>query len=82
MNLYLVSQDENNDYDTFDSFVCFAEDEESARKMHPCQNDYLNFIPDNFSDYWTSIDKVKVKFLSKVDDKVEACVILASFNAV
>jgi hypothetical protein len=74
-----VSQDVNNGYDTFDSFVCFAEDEESARKMHPSGNNY--FIINDFSHCWTSSDKVKVEFLSKADDKVEAGVILASFNA-
>ena len=79
MNLYLVSQDVNNDYDTFDSFVCFAEDEESARRMHPSGKNYL--IPDNFTHLWASSDKVKVEFLSKADDKVKSGVILASFNA-
>jgi len=79
MNLYLVSQDVNNGYDTFDSFVCFAKDEESARKIHPSKNYYL--IRGNFSKYWASSDKVKVEFLSKADDKVKSGVILASFNA-
>lgn len=31
MNLYLISQDVNNDYDTYDSAVVAAESEEEAR---------------------------------------------------
>ena len=35
MNLYYVWQDENNDYDTYDSFVVCAENEEEAKNTHP-----------------------------------------------
>ena len=31
MKLYLLSQDDNNDYDTYDSIVVCAESEEDAR---------------------------------------------------
>jgi hypothetical protein len=36
--LYLVSQKENNGYDTFDSFVVMAESEDMARNTHPHGN--------------------------------------------
>ena len=36
MNLYLISQDVNNDYDTFDSAVVAAESEGDARTISPC----------------------------------------------
>ena len=35
LNLYLISQTVNNDYDTFDSAVVAARDEEDARSIHP-----------------------------------------------
>ena len=35
MNIYLISQDKNNGYDTYDSAVVFAESEEEARLIHP-----------------------------------------------
>lgn len=35
LNLYLISQTVNNDYDTFDSAVVAAYDEEDARSIHP-----------------------------------------------
>jgi len=35
MKLYLISQNVNNDYDTFDSAVVCAENEEKAKRVHP-----------------------------------------------
>ena len=35
MNLYLISQDHNDDYDTYDSAVVAAENEDAARETHP-----------------------------------------------
>ena len=35
LNLYLISQNVNDDYDTFDSAVVAARDEEDARSIHP-----------------------------------------------
>tara|TARA_R110000796_G_scaffold80282_2_gene177738 strand:- start:427 stop:756 length:330 start_codon:yes stop_codon:yes gene_type:complete len=33
--LWKIYQNENNDYDTYDSAIVVAPDEESARKIHP-----------------------------------------------
>ena len=35
LNLYLISQTVNNDYETFDSAVVAAYDEEDAKSIHP-----------------------------------------------
>ena len=35
MNLYLISQDSNRDYDTYDSAVVAAVNEKDASVMHP-----------------------------------------------
>lgn len=35
MNLYLISQDINNNYDTYDAAVVAAESEDDARAIHP-----------------------------------------------
>ena len=40
MKLYKISQDENNEYDTFDSAIVCAESEEEAKKIHPAEMDY------------------------------------------
>jgi hypothetical protein len=35
LNLYLISQNVNNDYDTFDSAVVAARDADDAKSIHP-----------------------------------------------
>jgi len=35
MKLYLLSQDVNDEWDTYDSCVVCAEDEDDARRVHP-----------------------------------------------
>jgi hypothetical protein len=41
MKLWLVSQDQNDGYDTYDAFVCVAPDWDSARRMIPGYDDDL-----------------------------------------
>lgn len=37
MEIYLLEQDWNNDYDTYDSVVVIAENEAEARLIHPSE---------------------------------------------
>ena len=37
MKLWLISQDENTGYETFDRAVVAAENEEAARNIKPCE---------------------------------------------
>jgi hypothetical protein len=77
MNLYLISQSVNNDYDTYDSAVVAANSEEEARTTHPSSNN--DCFNSSFST-WCSPDKVEVKLIgTSIDDKPG--VICASFNA-
>jgi len=72
MNIYLISQSVNNDYDTYDAMVVAAPDEETARHMHPSwgweSNSWARYPSD-----------VYVELIGQTDR--EAGVILASFNA-
>ena len=88
MNLYLVSQNINNGYDTWDSMVVVAESEEDARLIHPYAGKAdLGFdFPEDFStfpgDGWvkkSEIDQLEVEFLGETNK--ERGVICASFNA-
>ena len=87
MNIYKCSQTDNGNYDTYDSFVCYAKDETEARNMLP---------DDKYADWYTppkpkqaygrgewaiSPDSVKVEFIGLAPQQTEAKVILASFNA-
>lgn len=83
MNLYLISQDENNDYDTFDSAVVAAKSTKEAQNMYPrtgkpmtedeWKNPYLGWVK--------SPEQVKVTYLGVAGKKVKRGVICASFNA-
>ena len=78
MNLYLISQDENNDYDTYDSVIVAAESEKTARLINP---DNLWEWRDPYSSWCSSPDKVHVKWIGVALDGTEEGIILASFNA-
>ncbi len=96
MNLYLISQNVNNDYDAYDSAVVCAESETEAQKMSPSpyykwnsENNYWEFkygdgsvIEDNNESWAPSITQVQVMYLGKADDKYQTpTIICASFNA-
>lgn len=95
MKLWLISQDVNNNYDTYDSAVVAAETEDEARNIYPCDWDnnpkrwngskWVGYLEDGRvlgcgSGSWTSPDNVSVQFLA---DGYEgpAGTVLASFNA-
>lgn len=89
MKLWLISQTDNNWYDTYDSAVVAAETEEAARLTYPDGDRFWNgsrwlYDEDRILDLghscWTTPDKVSVRFLAHGYEG-EAGVILASFNA-
>jgi len=83
MNLYLLSQDENGGYDTYDSCVVAAESEDAARLVYPTQ--YVDVGVNGWtrgSNVWASTpDRVTVKFLGIAAVGVESGVVCASFHA-
>lgn len=96
MKLWLISQDVNNNWDTFDSAVVAAESEEEARNTYPEQFDmggkkYWNGskwmwslkdgrVIDHGSGTWTEPDNVEVQFLADGYEG-QAGTVCASFNA-
>lgn len=90
LNIYLVSQDENGGYDTYDSFVCVAKSEEEARLFHPegwiMTLDEKGGLPLHHNGWsltsWAfSIDEVKVKHIGVADDSYkESQVLIASYH--
>lgn len=94
MNLYLISQNVNSDYDTYDSAVVAAETEEQARHTSPSNNyewrdDQWVFL---YADgrvqgcgrtlsAWADPDDVEVEEIGTAKEGTTAGVILASFNA-
>lgn len=75
-NIYIISQEVNKGYDTFDSAVVAARNEDEARNIHPSGN-----IPIWLSE-WCPPEYVKVQFLSKAPKALKpGTIICASYNA-
>jgi hypothetical protein len=79
MNLYLISQTDRNDYDTYDSAVVAAENEEDARKIHP--GEYEEWTTHSYRTWASSPDLVTVRLIGQAAPGIETGVVLASFNA-
>lgn len=93
MNIYKVSQTINNDYDTYDSMIVYAENESNAKVINPggfhiFKNNSWYFVYADGSEKekeldftWCHPDEVKVKYIGVNLDVKKEGVILASFNA-
>lgn len=75
MNLYLISQNWNNNYDTYDSAVVAAPNEKIARATHP------NSAGTMIAGTWVEAKHVTVKLIGVAAEGIEQGVICASFNA-
>jgi len=92
-NLYLLTQNEEIGYDTYDSCIVVAYDEESARRMHPHyqSNEYsigedsigeLEFKADYGVYTWArKLSSVNVTLIGTAHSSLAPGVVLASFNA-
>ena len=92
MNLYLLEQEINNNYDTFDSAVVAASSPLKARRTHPDDCSVWEnigwmrggeLVPQNpHHNTWVAhgeVEGVEVTYLGHT--KLEAGVVCASFNA-
>lgn len=74
MNLYLLTQNINDDYDTFDSAVVAAEDEETARNVKVGSTGHFGS--------WCEPKHVNARLIGLAnDDIISGTIICASFNA-
>ena len=85
MNLYLISQTENEGYDTYDSAVVCAETEEQAQMIHPGHLIHPDVVWDGKAvqwGTWCDAEQVKVQLVgSAVPGTKLGTVICSSFNA-
>ena len=77
MNIYLISQTENEAYDTYDSAVVCVADENAARMMNPDNEGWLS----KHSSWCHSPNDVTVKYIGKASEGIEEGFICKSFNA-
>lgn len=78
MNLYLLTQTENDDYDTYDSCIVAADSEDKARLITPAS--YGNGGFDGCM-WASSTELVTVELIGKAIKGTVAGVIIGSFNA-
>ena len=82
MNLYLLTQDENDDYSTYDSLVVAAESEEAARNIGPTSDYWLELDASYSYNTWASHkESIKVTLIGVSKPGTEPGLILASYNA-
>jgi len=78
MKLYLISQDENDNYDTYDSAVVAARTQKGARSIHPGYDKW----PEKNNYVWcSSPEMVKVEYLGEAKKGTKEGRICSSFNA-
>ena len=76
MNLYLLSQTENDGWDTYNSVVVAAESEEIARHINPSSGGWTEH-----SGWAKTPDEVAVQLIGTAAPDIGSGVVLASFNA-
>lgn len=77
LKLYLLTQNVNIGWDTYDSCVVAAYNEEDARTITPNYASWGGL----YSSWATHPHEVRVKLLGTIIKGVERGVVLASFNA-
>ena len=79
MKLWIISQHQNNGYDTYDSAVVAAETESDAKMINP--SDGNDIKPDPYSDWVGEPNAVQCEYIGEAKDGTQKSVICASFNA-
>ena len=79
MKLWLISQDKNNGYDTYDSAVVAADTDTEAKMMHPFNGEDIK--PEPWSDWVGEPEQVACEYIGEAKDGTQKGVICASFNA-
>jgi len=85
MFLYRISQDVNNNYDTYDSDIVCAESEDEARMIHPARrffDDYKEWDgKDEEFSMWCAAKDVQVEIIGTAANNLPKGVVIASYNA-
>jgi hypothetical protein len=79
MKLYLLKQTDNDDWDTYDSCLVCAENEEDARTIAP--NGKVFKENETLGIWAKSAESITCEEIGEANDKQERGVIIASFNA-
>lgn len=64
MKIYKISQSINNDYDTYDSAIVYAQSEEEAKQIHP-ESKNSKFLGCYYLHNWALPKNVKVEYIGE-----------------
>jgi hypothetical protein len=88
MNIYLISQNENNGYDTYSDAVVAALNPKNARNMNPAGENFKGNIfmtkedwAYRWSEWASKPENVTVKLIGVAKKGIKEGVICASFHA-
>ncbi len=81
MKLFKISQTVNQEYDSFDSAVVIARDEDDARTIHPSTLENPVLEKDDMWRSWCGIGEVRVEYLGEAKPGSERSIVCASFHA-
>ena len=79
MKLYLLEQNDNNDYDTYDSCLVCAKNEYDAITIDPYGKEFKE--NDRYGSWALSKDAITCQEIGEANDNQKRGVIIASFNA-
>jgi len=82
-NLYVIRQNVNNDWDTYDSAVVVAKTEEEARTIHPDGNRWIDGKWEGWSstNTWCNPEEVEAELIGTTTTAASGTVVVSSFNA-
>ena len=80
MNLYLLKQNTNTGYDTFDACIVAAQSEQEAKQITPI-NETFGQTGGSAVGWCDSVDKVHCTYIGSATFGTPKGVILASFNS-
>jgi len=81
MNLYLISQDVNWNYETYDSAIVAARTKKEARMTHPKGIKNWDGKRDGKYSSWASFEDVSAELIGVAKKGSTKGVVLASYNA-
>lgn len=80
MKLFLISQNENEAWDTYDAAVVCAPDAKTAANMNPQTGQPMNWLSTERPEWCSGPQKVEVRYLGEACDDIAPGIICASYG--
>ena len=80
MKLFKISQEVNNDYDTYSDAIVCAKDKNEAKAIHPNGYDTVTLETIGY-DTWCDLSHVKVEYIGVAKRGIKKGMICQSFHA-